>query len=289
MDFLAALNNANILIADGATGTQLQKAGLPVGYVPELWNLENPDAILAHHMSYLDAGADIVLTNTFGGNPIKLRSNNLESKTREINKAGALLARKAAGPKRFVFGDVGPTGQLLSPLGELSEESAIAAFCDQISALESGGVDAILIETMSAIEEARAAITAAKRVTKLPILVTMSFDTHGRTMMGVKPSQAMKELWGLGIQVIGANCGRTLPETLAAIREMKTANPDAVLMAKPNAGLPHMENDESVYDVTPDIMAEYALKFQAEGVRIFGGCCGSNPDHIRAVAKVLKQ
>lgn len=289
MDFLAALKNSNILIADGATGTQLQKAGLPVGYVPELWNLENPDAILAHHMSYLDAGADIVLTNTFGGNPIKLRSNNLESKTREINKAGALLARKAAGPKRFVFGDVGPTGQLLSPLGELSEESAIAAFSDQISALESGGVDAILIETMSAIEEARAAIIAAKMVTKLPLLVTMSFDTHGRTMMGVKPSQAMKELWGLGIQVIGANCGRTLTETLAAIREMKTANPDAVLMAKPNAGLPHMENDESVYDVTPDIMAEYALKFQAEGVRIFGGCCGSNPDHIRAVAKVLKQ
>jgi 5-methyltetrahydrofolate--homocysteine methyltransferase len=289
MDFLEALKNSKILIADGATGTQLQKAGLPVGYVPELWNLENSDAILAHHMSYLDAGADIVLTNTFGGNPIKLRSNNLESKTREINKAGALLARKAAGPKRFVFGDVGPTGQLLSPLGELSEESAVAAFSDQISALESGGVDAILIETMSAIEEARAAITAAKQVTKLPILVTMSFDTHGRTMMGVKPSQAMKELWGLGIQVIGANCGRTLTETLAAIREMKTANPDAILMAKPNAGLPHMENDESVYDVTPDIMAEYALKFQAEGVRIFGGCCGSNPDHIRAVAKVLRK
>ncbi len=288
MDFLSTILNANILIADGATGTQLQKAGLPIGYTPELWNLENPEAILAHHLSYLDAGADIVLTNTFGGNPIKLKSSGLEGKASELNRAGAVLARKAAGPNRFVFGDVGPTGQLLSPYGELSEDDAIAAFSEQIRALESGGVDAILIETMSAIEEARAAVSAAKQSTKLPILLTMSFDTHGRTMMGVKPSQAVKELWGLGIQVIGANCGRTLTETLAAIREMKATNPDAVLMAKPNAGLPHMENDESVYDVTPEIMAEYALKFLAEGVKIFGGCCGSNPDHIRAVAKALK-
>lgn len=289
MDFLAALNTSQILVADGATGTQLQKAGLPSGYTPELWNVENPDAIYAHHLSYLDAGADIVLTNTFGGNPIKLKANGLDIRTSELNRAGAQLARKAAGPKRFVFGDIGPTGQLLAPYGELSEDEAIAAFQEQIRALESGGVDAILIETMSAIEEARAAVFAAKQSTKLPILLTMSFDTHGRTMMGVKPSQAVNELWGLGIQVIGANCGRTLTETLAAIREMRTAMPDAVFMAKPNAGLPHLENDESVYDVTPEIMAEYALKFQSEGVKIFGGCCGSDPKHIQAISKILKQ
>lgn len=289
MDFITALNTSKILIADGATGTQLQKAGLPTGYPPELWNVENQAAILAHHLSYLDAGADIVLTNTFGGNPIKLKSNGLERRTRELNHAAAELARKAAGPKRLVFGDVGPSGKLFSPLGELSEESAIVAFSEQISALESGGVDAILIETMSAIEEARAAILAAKQTTKLPILLTMSFDTRGRTMMGVKPSQAMKELWGLGIQVIGANCGRSLTDTLTAVRELKASNPDAIIMAKPNAGLPHMENDESIYDVTPQIMADYALQFQTEGVKIFGGCCGSNPEHIRAVAKALKR
>lgn len=289
MDFLNALTNGRTLVADGATGTQLQKAGLPSGYTPELWNVENPEAIYAHHLSYLDAGADIVLTNTFGGNPVKLKANGIGHRTFELNHAGAELARKAAGTNRFVFGDVGPTGQLLAPYGELSEEEAIGAFKEQIVALVSGGVDAILIETMSAIEEARAAVIAAKQSTDLPVLLTMSFDTHGRTMMGVKPSQAVKELWGLGIQVIGANCGRTLTETLTAIREMKATMPDAVLIAKPNAGLPHLENDEFVYDVTPEIMAEYALKFQAEGVKIFGGCCGSNPDHIRAAAKAIKQ
>jgi methionine synthase I (cobalamin-dependent) len=288
MDLMTALQQNTVLIADGATGTQLQKAGLPAGYPPELWNLENPAAIIAHHLSYLDAGSDIVLTNTFGGNAVKLRSNNLERKNNEINTRAAELARKAAGPNRFVFGDVGPTGHLLSPLGDLSEEEAISAFQEQISALVSGGVDAILIETMSSLDEAKAAIKAAKLVTNLPILVTLSFDTRGRTMMGVKPSLAVNELWPMGIQLIGANCGRTLTETLTAIQEMKAVMPEAVLMAKPNAGLPRLENDESVYDVSPEIMAEYSLMFVNEGVKIFGGCCGSNPDHIRAVAKKLK-
>ena len=289
MDLLNALKQNTVLIADGATGTQLQKAGLPAGSPPELWNLDNPAAIIAHHLSYLDAGSDIVLTNTFGGNAIKLHSHNLESKTGEINARAAELARKAAGSNRFVFGDVGPTGHLLLPLGDLSEEEAISAFTEQISALVSGGVDAILIETMSSLDEAKAAIKAAKSVTNLPILVTLSFDTRGRTMMGVKPAQAVKALWPMGIQVIGANCGRTLTETLTAIQEMKSTIPEAVLMAKPNAGLPHLENDESVYDVSPETMAEYSLLFVNEGVKIFGGCCGSNPDHIRAVAQKLKQ
>ncbi len=289
MDLLTALQQNTVLIADGATGTQLQKAGLPAGYPPELWNLENPAAIIAHHLSYLDAGSDIILTNTFGGNAIKLRSHNLEERTSEINTRAAELARKAAGSNQFVFGDVGPTGHLLSPLGDLSEEEAIAAFTEQISALVAGGVDAILIETMSSLEEAKAAIQAAKSITKLPILVTLSFDTRGRTMMGVKPAQAVKELWPMGIQLIGANCGRTLTETLSAIQEMKAALPEAVLMAKPNAGLPHLENEESVYDVSPETMAEYSLLFLNDGVKIFGGCCGSNPDHIRAVAQKLKK
>jgi 5-methyltetrahydrofolate--homocysteine methyltransferase len=289
MDLLTALKQNTVLIADGATGTQLQKAGLPAGCPPELWNLDNPAAIVAHHLSYLDAGSDIVLTNTFGGNTIKLRSSNHESKTTEINTLAAELARRAAGPNKFVFGDVGPTGHLLSPLGDLSEEDAISAFQEQISALIAGGVDAILIETMSSLDEAKAAINAAKSVTTLPVLVTLSFDTRGRTMMGVKPAQAVKELWPMGIQLIGANCGRTLTETLSAIQEIKAALPEAVLMAKPNAGLPHLENNESVYDVSPETMAEYSLRFVNEGVKIFGGCCGSNPDHIRAVAQKLKQ
>ncbi len=288
MDFIQALNAGKVLIADGATGTQLQKAGLPAGYPPELWNLENPEAIINHHLSYLDAGADIVLTNTFGGSFIKLRSKELDGKTKEINRKAAELAKKAAGADRFVFGDVGPTGHLLDPLGDMNFDEAVSSFAIQIEGLVAGGVDAILIETMSAIEEAKAAITAAKSVTTLPILVTMSFETRGRTMMGVKPLQAVQELWPLGITVIGVNCGRTLTESLSAIQEMRAENNELVLMAKPNAGLPHLENDESVYDVSPEIMANYALKFLDEGVKIFGGCCGSNPDHIRAIAKRLK-
>ncbi len=288
MNFLSALNAGKVLIADGATGTQLQKAGLPAGYPPELWNIENPDAIIAHHLSYLEAGADIVLTNTFGGSPVKLRSKDLEGRVSEINHKAAELAKKAAGADKFVFGDVGPTGHLLAPLGDLSYEEAISGFSLQISALDAGGVDAILIETMSSIDEAKAAIIASKASTNLPILVTMSFDTHGRTMMGVKPRQAVQELWPLGIALIGVNCGRTLTESLVAIQEMKTENDDLVLMAKPNAGLPHLENEESVYDVTPETMADYAQKFVDEGVSIFGGCCGSNPEHIRAVAKRFK-
>jgi 5-methyltetrahydrofolate--homocysteine methyltransferase len=289
MDLLDALKGKKILIADGATGTQLQKAGLPAGCPPEFWNIENPEAIVAHHLSYLEAGSDIILTNTFGGNYSKLRAYNLETKTGEINTRAAELARTAAGSNRFVFGDVGPTGHLLSPLGDLSEEEAIYAFKVQISALIAGGVDAILIETMSALEEAKAAIKAAKSSSDLPILATMSFETRGRTMMGVKPSQAVNELWDLGIDVIGANCGRTLTDTLTAIQEMKLTNQEIVLMAKPNAGLPHLDNNESVYNVSPEIMAEYALKFAFEGVKIFGGCCGSNPDHIRAVAKAFSE
>jgi methionine synthase I (cobalamin-dependent) len=149
-------------------------------------------------------------------------------------------------------------------------------------------VDAILIETMSDLSEAKAAIEGARRVTDLPILVTMSFDTHGRTMMGVKPVDAAKELWALGVDVVGANCGRTLSENLEAIRQMREALPEATLMAKPNAGLPRMEGSESVYDVTPEVMADYARKFADLNVKIFGGCCGSTRDHIRAVALALR-
>jgi 5-methyltetrahydrofolate--homocysteine methyltransferase len=194
-----------------------------------------------------------------------------------------------AGDVVLVMGDIGPTGLMLEPLGELTYEDAVAGFAVQAAALAEGGADAILIETMSDLGEAKAAVEGARQVTDLPILVTMSFDTKGRTMMGVKPEKAAQTLWALGVDVIGANCGRTLTETLEAVVKMRAAVPDAVLMAKPNAGLPHAQGGDLVYDVTPEIMVEYALKFVAEaGVKVFGGCCGSTPDHIRAVAAALK-
>jgi len=206
----------------------------------------------------------------------------------QINKAAAALARQSAGQGQYVFGDLGPTGALLEPYGALSYADAVSAFAEQAGALAAGGVDAILIETMSDLNEAKAALEGARQVTDLPVLVTLSFDTRGRTMMGVRPSAAAKELWALGVTAVGANCGRTLSETLAAVQEMRQAVPEAMLMAKPNAGLPRMEGDQSVYDVTPEVMAEWAHLFADQGVKIFGGCCGSTPAHIRAVAAALR-
>lgn len=276
-----------VLLADGATGSQLQKAGLPTGYPPELWNVEQAELIYKHHMSYLDAGSDIILTNSFGGSVIKLGSEGISSRAEELNLAAAKIARKAAGEHRYVFGDVGPTGKILSPLGDLSEEDAISSFRKQIKALMDGGVDAILIETMSALEEAQAAVKAARLETSLPVFVTFSFDTRGRTMMGVKPDKVVNDLWSSEVQGIGANCGRTLDETLTAIQVMKNTQDGILLMAKPNAGLPSLENNQSVYDVSPEIMAEYSNRFLEAGVRIFGGCCGSTPEHIKAIKNVI--
>ncbi|MEI8131388.1 MAG: homocysteine S-methyltransferase family protein [Leptolinea sp.] len=284
---IEALNKPGVLVADGATGTQLQKAGLPIGITPEQWNLENPQAILNLHKSYLDAGSNIILTNTFGGSRIKLGKDNLAEKCVEINQTAAHLARKAAGETGIVFGDMGPTGELMAPMGPLKYDQAVVAFAEQAAALAEGGVDAILIETMYDLSETKAAVEGAKKACNLPVIVTMSFDTRGHTMMGVKPVKAITELWPLGLAAMGANCGLSLIENLTAIEAMRQADPNIILMAKPNAGLPHMEGSETVYDVSPEVIAEYALKFRDAGVKIFGCCCGSTPEHIRAAAEAL--
>jgi len=282
------LSAPGILIADGATGTMLQRAGLPAGMAPERWNLENPDAIRALHQGYVAAGADLILTNTFGGTRLRIEKWGLADQVREINLAAARLARQmAAGDRVWVLGDIGPTGQLFEPMGPLTHTGATAAFAEQAAALAEGGVDGILVESMSDLNEAAAAVEGVRQATDLPLLVTMSFDSHGRTMMGVEPAQAARQFSALGVDVMGANCGRTLSETLEAVRQMREAVSDATLMAKPNAGLPHSAGGELVYDVTPEIMADYARRFAALGVKVFGGCCGSTPAHIRAVAVAL--
>ncbi len=287
--FTDRLSQPGILIADGATGTMLQKAGLPRGVAPERWNLDNPDAVRALYRAYVEAGSDIILTNTFGGSHLRLEKHGLEERVHEVNLFAAKLAREVAGERAFVFGDVGPLGVLLKPLGTLSYDFAVSFFAEQIAGLADGAVDAILVETLSDLNEAKAAIAGARKAAPdLPLIVTFSFDTKGRTMMGVKPGDAAREIWGLGVTAVGANCGRTLSETLAAIEAMRQAVPEAALMAKPNAGLPHAEGSDIVYDVTPEIMGEYALKFAALGVKIFGGCCGSTPEHIKAIAASLR-
>jgi 5-methyltetrahydrofolate--homocysteine methyltransferase len=288
-DFLSRLQQPGILIADGAMGTMLQQAGLPRRVPPERWNLENPAAVRQVGRSYVEAGANLILTNTFGGSRLRLNKDELGAQVVEINRAAVRLASEAAGDQALVVGDMGPTGDLLKPVGPLDYADAVNAFAEQAAALAEGGVAALLIETMSDLNEARAAVEGAQRTTALPLLVTFSFDTHGRTMMGLKPAQAAKEIWALGVTAVGANCGRTLSETLTAIQAMRQAVPEATLMAKPNAGLPRVDGEgESVYDVTPAEMGAYALKFAAERVKIFGGCCGSTPAHIQAVAETLR-
>jgi 5-methyltetrahydrofolate--homocysteine methyltransferase len=287
--FMTWLNERGVLVADGATGTMLQRAGLPAGVAPERWNLENPDAVRLLYRSYIEAGSDLILTNTFGGTRVRLRREGLADQAGEINRVAARLAVEAAGDAALVVGDIGPTGEMMAPLGSLVHEDAVSAFAEQAQALADGGVHALLIETMSDLAEMQAAIEGVRQVTDLPLLVTMSFDTKGRTMMGVKPERAAMALQSLRVDVIGVNCGRTLTESLDAVVKMRQAAPEALLMAKPNAGLPHAQGQDLVYDVTPDVMAEYARRFVEEaGVRIFGGCCGSTPEHIEAIARALK-
>jgi 5-methyltetrahydrofolate--homocysteine methyltransferase len=288
------LAQPGILVADGATGTMLQRAGLPRGMAPERWNLENPGAIQDLHTSYLEAGADVILTNSFGGTRYRLERDGLSEQVHQVNRSAAQLARQAAGEQMLVFGDIGPLGALLKPLGKITYIEARDAFTEQADGLAEGEVDAILIETMSDLNEAKAAVEGVRLATDLPVIVTMSFDTHGYTVMGVSPKQAVEELWSLGLAAVGANCGRTLSETLDAIQEMRRVQPDVVLMAKPNAGLPqiHSQSQQAsqlVYDVTPEVMGEYACQYAEWGVKIFGGCCGSTPEHIRAIAKALKK
>lgn len=269
----------------------LQQMGLAPGNAPDAWNLTHPDAIKTLHRRYCEAGADVIYTNTFGGTRIRLSREGLADQVRQINLTGAQLARSIAAEfgDRLVFGDIGPTGALLAPVGTLPYKVAMDAFAEQAAALMEGGVDALIVETISDLEEARAAVEGIRSVTDLPVAVTLSFDTKGRTMFGVKPEQAVKALLALGVTIIGANCGRTLIETLEAVLKMRAVAPEALLMAKPNAGLPHTENNALVYEVTPEAMADTAVRFVTEaGVRIFGGCCGSTPEHIRAVAAALR-
>ncbi len=278
------LAQGKLLIADGATGTMMMAAGLPAGDAPELWNAERPDQVLALYLAYLDAGSQIILTNTFGGSRLKLGKTGLAERTHELNLAAARLARQAANGLAYVAGDIGPTGELMAPMGSLTYEQAQEVFSEQASALAEGGVDAIWVESMSDLAEARAAVTAARQVTDLPVFCSLSFGRKARTMMGVTPKQAVIELWPLGLSAIGANCGdglEMIPEVLA---QMQQALPEAILIAKPNAGLPKLVDGKAVYDMEPAQFATRMAEFVELGAQIVGSCCGSSPAFISALA-----
>lgn len=288
----ALLASGQPIVADGAMGTMLFSLGLQRGESPERWNIERPDAVRTVYRAYIEAGSQIILTNTFGGNRLRLAMHHLENRVTEINQAAAQAARleaDAAAHPVAVGGSIGPTGHMLAPMGTLEFDDAAGIFEEQARALIAGGVDVLWIETMSDLEEIRAAIEGARRVDpSFPLTATLTFDTKGRTMMGTTPEQALNTLSQWGVIALGANCGNGPDELETAVRRMREAGAALPLIAKANAGLPHMQGDTPVYDATPEVMAAYALRVADLGARIIGACCGSTPDHIRAISHALR-
>jgi len=281
-----------VLVADGAMGTELMKRGIPSGAPPEEWNISHPEVILSIHKSYVEAGADIVLTNTFGANRMKLEMFGLGGMVARFNRRGAELAREAAGAGRFVLGDIGPTGQLVAPLGKKTFDEFVEVFSEQAESLAEGGVDGLIIETMMALDEAVAALAAAKKVLGLPVAVSMIFkrDTSGggfHTVMGVNPKSMASRLESEGADIIGTNCGMGIREMTDLVREIYAAT-NLPVIAEPNAGPPQIENEKTVYRESAEEMAAYVPGILKAGVRILGGCCGTTAQHIRKVAEIVK-
>jgi 5-methyltetrahydrofolate--homocysteine methyltransferase len=271
-------------------GTMLMDAGLESGDPPEEWNILHPDRIRAVHKAYIEAGSEIILTNSFGGTSFRLEMHQLQDRVFELNQAAARVARTEADAAEqvvLVAGSIGPTGQLFEPMGTLDFDQAAAAFREQAAGLAEGGVDLFWIETMSDLQEVQAAVAGIRQVSQLPISATMSFDTHGHTMMGVKPEKAVVELGELDLISIGANCGTGSDELIDAIREMRQAAPEATLVAKANAGIPQVVGGEVVYNGSSEVMGEYAQEVFQAGARLIGGCCGNTPTHVKAMAQAL--
>jgi 5-methyltetrahydrofolate--homocysteine methyltransferase len=286
------LSQKPVLLADGATGTNLFDAGLRAGDAPDLWNIERPEAIKALYQSFVDAGSDIILTNTFGSTRQRLKLHAAEDRVHEINKRGAELAREvadAAGRPVVVAGSIGPTGELFEPLGALTEADAVAAFAEQAEGLKAGGADVCWIETMSAAEEIRAAARGAIAA-GMPYTATASFDTAGRTMMGLTPADLPSIFADLPVQPIamGANCGVGASDLLFSLVQMAEKNPGPVFIAKANAGIPQFKGEHIHYSGTPELMADYARLAVDAGARIVGGCCGSRPEHVAAMRAALQ-
>ena len=288
---LELLHSESVLLLDGAMGTELFARGLVAGGSPEAWNVEAPERVQDVHKAYVDAGSNVILTNSFGGTRYRLKLHNMQDRVVELNRAAAQNARAvadAADHAVLVAGSMGPTGELLVPMGNMTYDECREAFAEQARGLVEGGVDILWVETMSDLDEVKAAVEGARSVAPdLPICATMSYDTRGRTMMGVTGAQMVQELAALGLTAVGANCGNNLIDTEAALAEMHAAAPDMLLIAKANAGMPRYEGDKLIYDGTPDVMAAYADRVRSNGISLIGGCCGSGPAHIRMMRQVL--
>ena len=278
------------VVLDGAMGTQLFAAGLTSGDPPERWNVEFPERIETIHRDYVAAGSDVVLTNSFGGTRYRLQLHGLQDRVEELSAAAAANARVAADEVDrtvLVAGSMGPTGELIDPLGDLSAEDAAAAFAEQARGLTAGGADLLWLETLSDLAEVEAAVRGAQSASDLPIVVTMSYDTAGRTMMGVTGAEAVERLAPYDLAAIGANCGNNIADTEAAVTQIAGLSDGLLVVSKANAGVPEWHGAELHYNGTPDVIAAHAHRVREAGVSVIGACCGSTPAHIAMVTKVL--
>ncbi len=285
-----------LFLLDGAMGTQLIARGIEVGKCNDYLNIDSPDIVFDIHRAYLEAGSDAVLTNTFGANKYTLARHGLSDKVKQVNTAAAKVARRAAGQEKYVLGDIGPSGDFLQPLGNLNPEELKDAFAAQVKALMAGGVDGFIIETMTSLDEVTVAVEAVKSVCKLPVFASLAFDSARgdyRTMIGVDVESAVSKIVSLGVDAVGFNCGTVSLEEYVElagkyVSAAKDLGKDVLIYAEPNAGKPELVDGRVVYKVSPEDFAAAAEKIHSAGVNIIGGCCGTTPAHIEAVAKKLK-
>ncbi len=284
--FLDLLQTGKVIVIDGATGTNLQRRGLPTGTPSDLWVLDNPEAVLQLHYDFIAAGSNIILTNTFGSTRMHLAHAGLADRFEQSNRRAVELACKAVeGTAMLVAGSMGPLGEMLQPYGTLNEADAEAAYAEQARILSEAGVDLLVIETQFDLNEAKAALRGVRPVTDLPIVCSFSYDRGTRTMMGLKPAQVGGELSEAGVSALGINCGRSLEDNLKALTELRQST-NLPIWFKPNAGMPHNdENNQVVYDVTPPMMGEQVPMWVEAGARLVGGCCGTSPQHLAAIAQ----
>ena len=286
--FLDLLTERRFLIADGATGTNYQAMGLPLGTAPEEWLFEAPERVVELHRAFLDAGSDLILTDTFGATPLRLQHTSLADRVRDVNVRAVELAREEAGDRALVAGSMGPTGHLFEPLGPLTRDECVDNYAQQAGALAEGGADLLVLETFFALEEAVWAVEGVQSATDLPLVASFSFDQGTHTMMGASPADVVAAVEPLGVAALGANCGRSLDDTDAIVTEFLAAAPALPLWIKPNAGVPRIVGDAVVYEAGPEMLAEHVRGYVDRGARIVGGCCGSTPEHIAAIARALQ-
>jgi 5-methyltetrahydrofolate--homocysteine methyltransferase len=287
--FLEKLTSGQKLVLDGATGTNLQARGLPLGRPSDEWVLDNPDEVLRLHRDFLSAGSDIILTNSFGSSRINLARTGMEDRFERTNQRAAGLARQAAAEfGALVGGSLGPLGEMVEPLGTLTETAAEKAYAEQAHILSESGVDLLVIETQFDLTEAAAAVRGVRSVTDLPLVCSFSYDRGTRTMMGTRPTQMAKTLASAGVSALGINCGRSLEDNLAALAELRAAT-SLPIWFKPNAGLPKTDDQGKLYyDVTPEIMGGRVSAWFEAGAGLVGGCCGTSPEHLQAIARAVK-